>query len=116
MFIRYHCTSGDVNAAIARAFDERGIIEIAAVRLRSDNNTQFVCSKVERPFDLKHVVQELVHLQTPKEDAHVDLFNSILEREAIRRLAFSSFETQDRHLRDSSTYATHTDCILQSVT
>lgn len=78
MFIKYHCTSGDVSAAIARAFDERGIIEIAAVRPRSYNDTQFVYSGVERLFDLNHIVHELVHPLTPKEDVHVDFFESIL--------------------------------------
>lgn len=92
LFIRYHCTSGDVSAAIARTLDERGIVEIAAVKPRSNNDIQFVCSRVERLLDLKHIVHELVHPLIPKEDADVDSFNSILEREVIWRFEFSSFE------------------------
>ena len=91
-FMGRHCTGSDVRAAITRALDERGITEIAAVRLRSDNGTQFVCSKVERLLDLMHIEHERIHPQTPKEDAHIESFNSILEREVIRRFEFSSFE------------------------
>ena len=91
-FIGYHCTGSDVSAAIARALDKRGITEITAVRLRSDNGTQFVCSRVEQLLDLMHIEHERIHPQTPKEDAHIESFNSILEREVIRRFEFSSFE------------------------
>ena len=91
-FMGHHCTGGDVSAAIARAFDERGITEIAAVKLRSDNGTQFACSRVERLLDLMHIEHERIHPQTPKEDAHIESFNSILEREVIRRFEFSSFQ------------------------
>ena len=111
LFIRYHCTSGDVSAAIARTLDERGIVEIAAVKPRSNNDIQFVCSRVERLLDLKHIVHELVHPLTPTEDANVDLFNSILEMEVIRGLAFSSFEnarsTLERFLDFCNAYGLH---------
>ena len=86
-FIGHHCTGSDVSGAIAEAFHTRGITEISAVRLRSDNRTQFVCSKVERLLDMMRI-----HPQTPKEDAHIESFNSILEKEVIRRFEFSSFE------------------------
>ena len=92
MLIGHHCTGSDVSAAIAKAFDERGITKIAAVRLRSDNRTQFVCSRVERLLDLMHSEHERIHPPTPKEGAHIESFNSILEREVIRRFEFSSFE------------------------
>jgi len=62
------------------------------VRLRSDNGTQFVCSRVERLLDLMRIEHERIHPQTPKEDAHIESFNSILEREVIRRFEFISFE------------------------
>jgi putative transposase len=92
LLIGHHCTGSDVSAAIAKAFHERGITEIAAVRLRSDNGTQFVCSRVERLLDLMRIEHERIHPQTPKEDAHIESFNSILEREVIRRFEFISFE------------------------
>ena len=91
-FIGHHCTGSDVSGAIAKAFHTRGITEISAVRLRSDNRTQFVCSKVERLLDMMRIEHERIHPQTPKEDAHIESFNSILEREVIRRFEFNSFE------------------------
>ena len=62
------------------------------MRLRSDNGTQFVCSRVERLLDLMRIEHERIHPRTPKEDAHIESFNFILEREVIRRFEFSSFE------------------------
>ena len=38
------------------------------------------------------IEHERIHPQTPKEDAHIESFDSMLEREVIRRFKFSSFE------------------------
>ena len=62
------------------------------MRLRSDNGTQFVCSRVERLLDLMHIEHKRIHPQIPKKDTHIESFNSIQEREVIRRFEFSSFE------------------------
>ena len=34
---------------------------------------------------------ERIHPATPKEDAHIESFNSILEKDVVRRFEFSSF-------------------------
>jgi len=39
-----------------------------------------------------NIPHEKIHPATPKEDAHIESFNSILEREVIRRFEFESFE------------------------
>ena len=41
---------------------------------------------------MMNLPHERIHPATPKEDAHIESFNSILEREVIRRLEFESFE------------------------
>ena len=41
---------------------------------------------------MMNIPHERIHHATPKEDAHIESFNSILEREVIRRLEFESFE------------------------
>ena len=41
---------------------------------------------------MMNIPHERIHSATPKEDAHIEPFNSILEREVIRRLEFESFE------------------------
>ncbi len=41
---------------------------------------------------MMNLPHEMIHHATPKEDTHIELFNSILEREVIRRFEFESFE------------------------
>ena len=60
--------------------------------MRSDNGTQFVCNTVENFLSTMNIPHERIHPSTPKEDAHIESFNSILEREVIRRFEFESFE------------------------
>ena len=74
------------------AFMNRGINAISKVRIRSDNGTQFVSRIVELFLSSSNIAHERIHPATPKEDAHIESFNSILEKEVIRRFEFSSFE------------------------
>ena len=74
------------------AFDQRGLESISGIRMRSDNGTQFVCNTVENFLSTMNIPHERIHTATPKEDAHIESFNSILEREVIRRFEFESFE------------------------
>ena len=101
-YIGYHCTSQDVKMAMDFAFLDRGIHAISGVRIRSDNGTQFVSRMVELFLSSLSVPHERIHPATPKEDAHIESFNSILEKEVIRRFEFSSFEgamkTTDRFI------------------
>ena len=43
-------------------------------------------------LSMMNIPHERIHPATPKEDAHIESFNSILEREVIRRFEFESFE------------------------
>ena len=90
--IGYHCTSQDVKMAIDFAFLDRGIMQIKNVRIRSDNGTQFTSRIVDLFLSTRNIAHERIHPATPKEDAHIESFNSILEKEVIRRFEFSSFE------------------------
>ena len=90
--IGYHCKGDDVKETMASAFDRRGLENISAIRMRSDNGTQFVCNTVENFLSTMNIPHERIHPATPKEDAHIESFNSILEREVIRRFEFESFE------------------------
>jgi len=91
-YLGYHCNGNDVKTAIASAFDQRGLKEISRVRMRSDNGTQFFCSTVENFLSMLNIPHERIHPATPEEDAHIESFNSILEREVIRRFEFESFD------------------------
>ncbi len=91
-YLGYHCTSYDVKMAMDFAFLDRGVHAISGVRIRSDNGTQFVSRMVELFLSSQSIEHERIHPATPKEDAHIESFNSILEKEVIRRFEFSSFE------------------------
>ena len=60
--------------------------------MRSDNDTQFICNTVENFFSMMNIPHERIHPATLKEDAHIESFNSILEREVIRRFEFEMFD------------------------
>ena len=91
----YHCSSQKVKTAIDFAFLDRGIMQIKNVRIRSDNVTRHVSRIVELLLSSCNIAHERIHPATPKEDAHIESFNSILEKEVIRRFEFSSFEDVD---------------------
>jgi len=91
-YIGYHCTGNDVKETMMTAFDRRGLDRISGIRMRSDNGTQFICNTVENFLSTMNIPHERIHPATPKEDAHIESFNSILEREVIRRFEFESFE------------------------
>jgi putative transposase len=94
-YLGYHCTSDDVKKAIDFAFLDPGIERISHVRIRSDNGTQFVSRTVELFLSSSKIDHERIHPATPKEDAHIESFNSILEKEVIRRFEFSSLENAE---------------------
>ena len=50
---------------------------------------------VEQFLSSSNIKHERIHPATPREDAHIESFNSILEKEVIRRFEFSSFEDAD---------------------
>ena len=91
----YHCSSQKVKTAIDFAFLDRGIMQIKNVRIRSDNFTRNVSRIVELFLSSSNIAHERIHPATPKEDAQIESFNSILEKEVIRRFEFSSFEDAD---------------------
>ena len=82
--------------AIDFAFLDRGIEKIPPVRIRSDSGTQFVIGTVEMFMLPSNFDHERIHSAIPKKDAHIESFNSILEKEMIRRFEFSSFEDADK--------------------
>ena len=80
-YLGYHCTGKDVKETMAYAFDQRGLEHISGVRMRSDNGTQFICNTVENFLSMMNIPHE-----------RIESFNSILEREVIRRFEFEMFD------------------------
>ena len=99
-YFRCHCTGNDLKEIMMAALDRRGLENLSRKRMRSDKGTQFICDTVENFLSTMNIPHERIHPATPKEDAHIESFNSILEREVIRRFEFESFEeaesTMDR--------------------
>ena len=78
--------------AIDFVFLDRGIMQIKNVSIRSDNVTRYI-SRIAEPFlSSSNISHEKIHPAEPKDDAHIELFNSILEKEVIRMFELSSFE------------------------
>ncbi len=50
-----------------------------------------ICRRVEEMLAFLNVAHERIHPATPREDAHIESFNAILEKEVIRRFEFDSF-------------------------
>ena len=91
-YLGYHCTGKDVKETMVYAFDQRGLEHVSGVRMRSDNGTQFICNTVKNFLSMMNIPHERIHPATPKKDAHIESFNSILEREVIRRFEFETFD------------------------
>lgn len=87
-----HCQGNDVKEAMTAALDKRGMENLSRKRMRSDNGTQFICDTVENFLSTMNIPHERIHPAMPKQDAHVESFYSILEREVIRRFKFESFK------------------------
>ena len=90
-YLGYHCTGNDVKNTMMDAFSNRGLNNISGIRMRSDNGTQFICNTVESFLSMMNIYHERIHPATPKEDGYIESFNSILEREVIRRFEFDTF-------------------------
>ena len=88
----YRCTSCDEGEAMDLTFRDRRIDIISRVRIRSDNGTQFVSRIVELFLSSSNIDFDRIYPATLKEDAHIESFNSISEKEVIMGFEFSSLE------------------------
>jgi transposase InsO family protein len=73
-------------------FNLKGVI------IRNDNGSQFIANLV-REFLLKlEAQQEFTHVATPEENAYIEAFHSILDRELVQRFEFSSYYDARKHI------------------
>lgn len=73
-------------------FNLKGVI------IRNDNGSQFIANLV-REFLLKlEAQQEFTHVATPEENAYIEAFHSVLDRELVQRFEFSSFYDANKHI------------------
>lgn len=64
---------------------------IKGVNIRSDNGSQFIANQVRAFLQSEQAKQEFTHIATPQENAYIEAFHSIVQREVIDRFEFSSY-------------------------
>jgi putative transposase len=75
-------------------YDLKGVI------IRNDNGSQFLANQVRNFLVQLEAKQEFTHVATPEENAYIEAFHSILQRELIERFEFSSFYEANKHMED----------------
>lgn len=73
-------------------YDLKGVI------IRNDNGSQFLANDVRNFLIQLEAQQEFTHVATPEENAYIEAFHSILQRELIDRYEFSSFYDAKQHV------------------
>ena len=63
---------------------------IKGVTIRNDNGSQFIANEVKNFLKTAQAKQEFTHIATPEENAYIEAFHSILQRELIDRYEFQS--------------------------
>ena len=64
---------------------------IKGVTIRNDNGSQFIANDVKQFLRSAEAKQEFTHIATPEENAYIEAFHSIVDREVIQRFEFSGF-------------------------
>ena len=70
-------------------YDTTGII------IRSDNGSQFIATSVRNWISDMKMVQEFTHVATPKDNAYIEAFHSIMQRDFISRYQLDDFVEAD---------------------
>ena len=69
-----------------------------AVIIRNDNGSQFIAHKVREALLELEARQEFTHVATPEENAYIEAFHSIQQRELIERFSFASYYKARQHI------------------
>lgn len=64
---------------------------LKGVVVRNDNGSQFIANKVRHYLRMLEAHQEFTHIATPEENAYIEAFHSIFDKEIIQRYEFTSF-------------------------
>jgi transposase InsO family protein len=69
------------------------------ITVRNDNGSQFIATRVRAFLKARGILQEFTHVSTPEDNAYIEAFHSLLEREVISRYEFDSFYHADRTIQ-----------------
>ena len=82
--------------ALMRYLDLR--FGLKGVIIRNDNGSQFTAHKVRQALQDMEAKQEFTHVATPEENAYIEAFHSIQQRELMNRFTFSSYYDAKQHI------------------
>lgn len=82
--------------ALMRNLDLR--FGLKGVVIRNDNGSQFIAHKVRQALQELEARQEFTHVATPEENAYIEAFHSIQQRELIDRFSFASYYEAKQHI------------------
>ena len=84
--------------ALMRQLDLR--YGLKGVIIRNDNGSQFIAHQVRQTLLDLEAKQEFTHVATPEENAYIESFHSIQQRELMDRFTFSSFYDAKNRIED----------------
>ncbi|HET8689137.1 MAG TPA: IS3 family transposase, partial [Methanosarcina sp.] len=64
---------------------------LKGVNVRNDNGSQFIAHKVRFFLRSSEANQEFTHIATPEENAYIEAYHSIFEKEVVQRFEFESY-------------------------
>lgn len=70
----------------------KSLYGLKGITVRNDNGSQFIANAVKQFLRSEQARQEFTHIATPEENAYIEAFHSIVDREVIQRFEFSSYE------------------------
>ena len=82
--------------ALMRDLDLR--FGLKGVIIRNDNGSQFIANKVRQVLRDLEARQEFTHVATPEENAYIEAFHSIQQRELMDRHEFTGFYHARHHI------------------
>ncbi|MCI0554008.1 MAG: IS3 family transposase [Anaerolineae bacterium] len=71
---------------------------LKGVMIRNDNGSQFIANRVRQTLEALEANQEFTHVATPEENAYIESFHSIQERELLDRFEFASYYDARQHI------------------
>ena len=72
---------------------------LKGVIIRNDNGSQFVAHRVRETLRELEARQEFTHVATPEENAYIEAFHSIQQRELIDRFTFAGYYEAKQHIQ-----------------
>lgn len=71
---------------------------LKGVIIRNDNGSQFIAHKVREVLQSLEAKQEFTHVATPEENAYIEAFHSIEQKELIDQHSFESYYDAKQHI------------------